>query len=124
MTGYHEPRPRSRGRCTLPWILVAVILVGLVAAAWWGYVRRADVTEYAVAAMMEQALGEMVPPGVDGERVAQRIAALMRAFKDGRIDPERLRGMGEMLRAYYADRKLDNVEFESLLAFAEASVDR
>jgi hypothetical protein len=101
-----------------------VILLGLIGAAWWGYTRRADVTEYAVAAMMEQALGEMVPPGVDQERVARRIAALIRAFKEGRVDPERLRGMGEMLRTDYADRKLDHVEFESLLSFAEASVER
>ena len=124
MPAYDETHPRSTRRCTLPWILVAVILVGLAAAAWWGYSRRAEVTEYAVAAMMEQALGEMTPPGVDSERAARRIAAMIRAFKEGRVDPERLRGMGEMLREYYADRKLDNVEFESLLSFAEASVER
>lgn len=124
MTGYSDSAPQTPRRCTLPWILVAIILAGLVAAAWWGYSRRADVTQYAVSAMMEQALGEMVPPGMDGARVAARVAALIRAFKEGRIDPERLRGMGEMLREYYADRRLDNVEFESLLSFAEASVER
>jgi len=124
MADHYEPPTRSKRRCILPWTLVAIIFVGLLGAGFWGYTRRALVTEYAVSAMMEQALGEMTPPGADRERTARRVAALIRAFKEGRMDPEQLRGMGEMLRTYYADRKLDNVEFESLLSFAEAAVEK
>jgi hypothetical protein len=124
MSAQAEHALRPARRCVLPWTLLALLVVALAAVAWWGYSRRAEVTQYAIASVMEQALGDVVPPGTDPERVAARMAALMRAFKEGRVDPERLRGGGEMLRQYYADRRLDPMEFESLLTFFEASVER
>lgn len=118
-----ERTPRS-SRCLLPWILLIVILLALIGTAWWGYSQRETVTEYAVAAMLEQQLGEMLPPGEDPVKVAVRVSAVLQAVKNGQIDPERLEGMGQMFREYYADRHLDPMEFESLLAFAENAVQR
>jgi hypothetical protein len=113
---------RGTGRCLVPWILLGVVVLGLAGTLWWGYQKRETVVEYAVTSMLDRQLGELLPEGEDRTRVATRMAALLRSVQEGRLDPERLQGMGNMFRDYYSDRQLDALEFESLLAFAEAAV--
>lgn len=120
----NHDRNGGRGRCLLPWILLGVVLVGLCVSLIWGYSRRHEVAEYAVAALLDQQLGEMLPPEQDRAKIAMRISAVMRAVKDGTLDPEALSGFGGLFRQYYADRKLDAMEFEALLSFAEAAITR
>jgi hypothetical protein len=114
--------PDHKKSCALPWILLGLVVVMLAATAWWGYNKRESVAQYAVSSLLDQQLNEMLPEGVDATSVALRVSALMRAVNLGQMDGERLRGMGEMFRSYYDDKKLDRDEFESLLAFAEAAV--
>jgi hypothetical protein len=119
------PRPPSARRsCMLPWLLLAVVLVGLVGTAWWGYQKKEEVAQYAVSSLLDQQLDQLLPEGVDATRMAVRVAAIMKAVREGRFDPEQIRGMGAMFRDYYTDRVLDRLELESLLAFAEAAVRR
>ena len=119
----HE-RTDGRSRCLLPWILLGVVLVMLFVSLVWGYTRRHEVAEYAVAAMIDQQLGEMVPPGQDATKVATRISSVLKAVKNGQLDAEALAGFGTLFRQYYTDHKLDAQEFESLLSFAEAAIIR
>ena len=119
------PRPPDQKvSCTLPWILLGLVVVVLAATAWWGYTKRQTVAEYAVSSLLDQQLNEMLPEGVDATAVAVRVSAVMRAVNKGQLDAEQLRGMGEMFRDYYDDKTLDRDEFESLLAFAEAAVEQ
>jgi hypothetical protein len=102
--------------------LLALVVVALIAAVWWGYAQRETVAQYAVSSLLDQQLGDLLPEGEDPTRVAIRVAALMRAVTNGQLDADRLKGMGAMFRDYYRDKKLSRDEFESLLAFAEAAV--
>lgn len=98
--------------------------MGLVATAWWGYQKRETVARYAVTSMLDQQLGDLLPAGEDPTRIAIRVTAILRAVQEGRLDAERLRGGGDLFRQYYADQRLDGVEFESMLAFVEAAIQR
>lgn len=119
------PRPPDqKASCTLPWILLGLVVVVLAATAWWGYTKRQTVAQYAVSSLLDQQLNEMLPEGVDATAAAVRVSAVMRAVNKGKLDAEQLGGMGEMFRQYYDDKTLDRDEFESLLAFAEAAVER
>jgi len=120
----NHDRNGGGSRCLLPWILLGVVLIGLCVSVVWGYSRRQEVAEYAVAALLDQQLGEMLPPNQDRAAIAARISRVMRAVKDGTLDPEALAGFGGLFRQYYADRKLDGTEFEALLSFAEAAITR
>ena len=117
------PRERSRS-CLLPWVLLALLVVVAGMAIWWGYNRPQDLAQYAVSSLLEQEIARMLPENVDATRTAVRVAAVLRAIQEGRFDAERLQGGGDMFREYYRDRQLDDIEFESLLAFAEAAVTR
>jgi hypothetical protein len=105
-------------------VLLAAVLVALLATAWWGYQKRESVARYAVTSMLDQQLGDLLPEGEDPTRVAIRVTAILRAIQEGRLDAERLRGGGDLFRQYYADRHMDGAEFESMLAFAEAAIER
>lgn len=123
MNTMNPPAPPDRKcSCMLPWLLLAVVLVGLAGTAWWGYQKRETVAEYAVSSLMDQQLSQMLPEGVDPTHTAIRVSAIMKAVQDGRFDGDRLRGMGEMFRGFYDDRALDRDELEALLRFAEAAV--
>ena len=117
------PRERTRS-CRLPWVLLIVLVTVAGVAIWWGYNRPQELAQYAVSSLLEQELGKMLPENVDATRTAMRVAAVLRAIQEGRFDADRLQGGGDMFREYYRDKHLDNVEFESLLAFAEAAVTR
>ena len=123
MNTMNPPLPPDRKRsCLLPWLLLAIVVVGLAGTAWWGYQKRETVAEYAVSSLVDQQLSGMLPEGTDPTRTAIRVSAIMKAVQEGRFDAERLRGMGQMFRDYYTDKALDQMELESLLSFAEAAV--
>ena len=43
----------------LPWILLALVLAGLMAALWWGYTNRETVTQFAVSSLLNEELAEL-----------------------------------------------------------------
>ena len=123
MTNHATLQPPDRkSSCILPWVLLAILVVGLAGTAWWGYTRRAEVARYAVSSLLDQQLKAMLPPGVDPATTVMRVAAVLNAVQLGNFDAEQLRGMGALFRSYYDDKQLNREELESLLAFAEIAV--
>jgi len=117
------PNQETKNR-KLPWILLALVLAGLMAALWWGYTNRETVTQFAVSSLLNDELAELLPEGTDPAYMAVRIAALMRALNQGQIDVDRLKGLGSEFRASYADRKLNADELEALLQHVEAAIEQ
>lgn len=108
----------------LPWILLVLVWVGLMAALWWGYTNREAVTQFAVSSLLNEELAELLPEGTDPAYMAVRIAALMRALNQGQVDVDRLQGLGSEFRAFYADKKLSADELEALLQHVEAAIEQ
>ena len=127
MTDAHAmPKGPTQGNQNrkLPWILLAIVMVGLMATLWWGYTNREAVTQFAVSSLLNEELAELLPEGTDPTYMAVRIAALMRALNQGQVDVDRLQGLGSEFRAFYADKKLNADELEALLQHVEAAIEQ
>jgi len=101
-----------KGKGCLIAVLVIVVLAVVIALVL--YLNRGKIMEMAMDKMVEQVMANL-PPDYDQEMARQNIDDFVAGVKEGRVDKEETREIGEILQAIMADKKLETQEVDQLM---------